>query len=152
MPPGKPTKTLEPGCDRAASRDGSRRVANRRNPTLSAITATPTSCFWSNKLSAAFSDNESPSDAEHDQASAKKAAGRGRKSASYTDANPEEEEDDAVSTDDKNGDVGAEDEEAGDEDDDMDEEVYGQQENASELVQRSLTPALGMWWRRSCRT
>lgn len=85
----------------------------------------PTHRFRVNKLPAAFSDNESPSDAELDQASAKKIAVRGRKSASY-DANPEEEEDDAVSTDDKNGDAGADDEEAGDDDEDMDEEVYRQ--------------------------
>jgi hypothetical protein len=53
---------------------------------------------------------------------------RGRKSASYNDASPEDEDDDAVSADDKNGDVGADDEEAGDDDEDMDEEVYGQQD------------------------
>ena len=102
----------------------------------------PTSRLWSNKLPAAFSDNESPSDAELDQASAKKIAVRGRKSASYNDASPEEEDDDAGSTDDKNGDAGADDEEAGDDDEDMDEEVYGHQEIAWELVQRSLTQPL----------
>jgi hypothetical protein len=85
-----------------------------------------TSWFRSNKLPVAFSDNESPSDAELEQTSTKKAAVRGRKSAN--DASPEDEDDDVASTDDKNGDAGADDEEAGDDDEDMDEEVYGQQD------------------------
>jgi hypothetical protein len=56
-----------------------------------------------------------------------------------------EEDEDAMSTDDKNGAVGGEDEDVADEEDeDLEEEVYGHT-NAPEPAQRSLTPVLDMW-------
>jgi hypothetical protein len=80
-------------------------------------------CFRSDNVSTAISESEEGSDVELKQAPAAKKSGRGRKSASYQNETPEE--DDVVSPNVKNENAAEDDEGPSDADEDMDEEVYG---------------------------
>ncbi|KAK4155718.1 hypothetical protein C8A00DRAFT_31471 [Chaetomidium leptoderma] len=95
-------------------------------------------------LAGTFSDDEEPSD-QFDQTSAKR-AGRVKNPASYEDEDLEEEQEDAVSADDKNGNAAADEDEAGDDDEDMDDEVFVVEKIMSHMIDNKGTPLYEVKW------